>query len=135
MPCYQLDGKNSFNRFNEFDGGDYMPIGLSHHRIGRRILISKDNYRVKNQTFTPVPSLILAGNEPRGDRRLLQILNDSSGYIFISYEEEFDLDDNGEYLWVFPGEILTFRLSADERQDLYARTEEIDVTVKILEVF
>lgn len=112
-----------------------MPTGLSHHRIGQRILISKDNYRVRNQTFTPQPSLILAGDEPRKDRRKLEIINDSSGYLFVSFEEDFDLDENGEYIWVFPGKSLAFRLSADTQQDLYARTEEIDVTVKILEVF
>lgn len=112
-----------------------MPIGLSHHRVGKRLFIDQDNARFKNLTLTPEPSLVIAGDQPRTDRRQLIINNESSAFIFLHFEEEFELDDDGNFITLFPGQTLTIDLNPEKKQDIYARTQEFETEVRVLEVF
>lgn len=94
---------------------------------------TKLNEAVKNKIIMAIKAL-KAGPEPLANRHTLTINNDSSNVIYVGFEPDFNISGS---ITVFSGVTLSISLNPsglDDQLRFYAKTEENEATVKILEV-
>lgn len=109
-----------------------MPTGFDHHRQALRGTgFSDDSVIGKILVDISKPTELKVYSKPLAGRKALVVINDSSSFLYLCCRPNFSIAE-GNYIWQFPGEEITFEFINGEK--IFALTVDYPVPITVMEV-